>query len=272
MARFASRPRSVITGAGDGFGRALAYNLAGRGARLVLSDIKAEGLEETATEAGRLGGEVITASCDVRDAAQVEHLAELADEHFGGTDIVANNAGIAVAGMIGEVSLDNWMLQLDVNLRGVIYGCHSFVPRMKKQGSGHILNVASAAGLVHTAMMGPYNVSKAGVVALTETLYGELEGTGVSCTALCPTFFRTNISNNAIGPSEKVLATARKLVDRSKWSAEQIAEIALDGLERGELHVVPQTDGKIMWGVKRLMPQKFYGLAAKMAKKQLGES
>jgi NAD(P)-dependent dehydrogenase (short-subunit alcohol dehydrogenase family) len=270
MARFPAQPRSVITGAGGGFGRALAYDLARRQARLVLSDVDLDGLAETAGHARSLGAEVVDTRCDVRDAAQVEALAELAHERFGGVDILCNNAGIAVVGAVGEVPLDEWQLQLDINLYGVIYGCHSFVPRMRQQGSGFILNVASAAGLLTAARMGPYNVSKAGVIALSETLYGELHGSGVHVSALCPTFFRTNIGANTRSPDPRVAAASRKLVERAKWSAKDIAAIALRGLERGQLYIVPQSDGRLLWAVKRALPQTFHRLTGRVAKRMSG--
>jgi NAD(P)-dependent dehydrogenase (short-subunit alcohol dehydrogenase family) len=265
--RFPSRPRAVVTGAASGFGRAVAIELASRGSRLVLSDVDLEGLEETASRAKAAGGEVRTLRCDVRDAEQVEAQAKLADEAFGGTDIAINNAGVAVAGPVGDVPLDDWRWQIDINLYGVIYGCHSFVPRMKAARRGWIMNVASSAGLLSAPMMGPYNVTKAGVVALTETLYGELRGSGVEVSALCPTFFRTNIHTTARSPNGMGAAT-EKLVTQARWSAEEIAKVALDGLERGELYVVPQLDGKVLWRAKRLLGQRFHGVVGRVVKSQ----
>ena len=159
MRKLPSRPRSFITGASSGFGRAVALELAARGGRLVISDVDEEGLEETADLAERRGAEVRTIRCDVRDAAQVEAQVALADEVFGGVDVGVNNAGVAVTGPVGDVSLEDWKWQIDINLWGVIYGCHALAPRMKAQGSGFILNVASAAGLLAAPTMAPYNVS-----------------------------------------------------------------------------------------------------------------
>src|SRR5690606_23353345 len=131
-----------------------ALELAKKRARLVLGDIDEAGLRESAELATRAGAEARTLPCDVRDASQVEALAALADEAFGGTDVLVNNAGVAVAGNVGEVSLEDWRWQIDINLWGVIHGCHAFVPRMKQARSGWILNVASAAGLLCTPQMG----------------------------------------------------------------------------------------------------------------------
>src|SRR5262245_32198132 len=140
--------RVVVTGAGSGLGRAFGLELAKRKARILLSDIKAETAEETAAAARALGAEAHAAVCDVSKPEQVEQLANHADELFGGSDMVINNAGVAVSGNVGDVSLEDWKWILEINLWGVIHGCHAFVPRFKKQGSGHILNVASAAGLL----------------------------------------------------------------------------------------------------------------------------
>jgi NAD(P)-dependent dehydrogenase (short-subunit alcohol dehydrogenase family) len=265
---FPERPRAVITGAASGFGRAVALCLASRRARLVLGDIDEAGLEETAKLVRDGGGEVRTACCDVRVPDEVEALAVLAEEAYGGTDILVNNAGVAVAGTVGDISLEDWRWQVDINLWGVIYGCHFFVPRMKEAGRGWILNVASCAGLLCTPEMGPYNVTKAGVVALSETLYGELSGSGVRVSALCPTFFRTNIHKTARSSNPENQEQAAKLVTNAKWSAEQIADIALAALEDGELYVVPQTDGKVLWRAKRVLGQRFYGMLGRLAKSQ----
>lgn len=260
--RFPSRPRAFITGAASGFGRAVALDLAARRGRLVLSDIDEDGLRETAELVERRGGEARTIRCDVRDPDQVEAQAALADEAFGGVDIGVNNAGVAVAGPVGDVSLEDWKWQIDINLWGVIYGCHALVPRMKAQKSGWILNVASAAGIISAPTMGPYNVSKAGVIALTETLAGELP-VGVTASALCPTFFRTNIHASARTTMPHMQKQTAKLVTDSKWSAEQIAEIALDRLERGQLYIIPQRDARSYWRAKRVLGEQFYSLVGK---------
>nr|AYM53152.1 short-chain dehydrogenase/reductase SDR [Pseudenhygromyxa salsuginis] len=266
MPRLPESPRVVITGAASGFGRALAVYLAQeRRARLVLGDIDEAGLAETAKQVEQHGGQARTLRCDVREIAEIEALAALADEAFRGVDLVVNNAGVAAVGPVGEVSLENWRWQVDINLWGVIYGCHVFVPKLRAQGSGFVLNVASSAGLLAAPLMAPYNVTKAGVVALSETLFGELAGSGVSVTALCPTFFRTNIHENSRTTGELREQTA-KLVTNAKWSAEAVAAVAVAGLEAGELYVIPQADGKVMWRTKRLLGQRFHGAAGKVAR------
>ena len=155
-------PRAVVTGAGSGLGRAFCLELArARHARIVCADIDEAAARRTAAE---VGGTAVR--CDVARVEEVEALADAAERALGGVDLVINNAGVAVGGRIGEVGLDDWRWIMGVNLWGVIYGCHVFAPRLRAQGRGHILNVASAAGLLAPPGMGPYNVTKAAVVAL----------------------------------------------------------------------------------------------------------
>jgi NAD(P)-dependent dehydrogenase (short-subunit alcohol dehydrogenase family) len=272
--RIPSGARSVITGAGSGFGRAVALALAARGGRLLVSDVSEDGLAETASlirahaKSDGTGAEVETMRVDVRESAQIEAMAARADALWGGTDVLVNNAGVAVAGEVGTIPLEDWKWQVDINLWGVIYGCHSFVPRMKAQKSGFILNVASIAGVVSAPTMAPYNVTKAGVIALSETLSSELAPHGIHVTALCPSFFRTNIHVGARSHGMPK-GTTEKLVTKAKWGPEEIAEHALRGLERGQLYVMPQTDAKVMWRAKRALGGSFFGALGAAAKRGL---
>ena len=218
-----------------------------------------EGAEETAKLARALGAEVHVMRCDVVDPAQVEALAAEADRRFGGSDLIVNNAGVAVAGKIGEVSLDDWRWIVDINMWGVVYGCHAFVPRFRKQGSGHIINVASAAGLLSAPEMGPYNVTKAAVVALSETLYGELNKLGIGVSVLCPTFFRTNIAKSGrMSGDGRAQKHAQHLMDKAKITAEGVARVALEAADDKQLYVIPQADGRWLWRLKRAAPATFY--------------
>jgi NAD(P)-dependent dehydrogenase (short-subunit alcohol dehydrogenase family) len=254
------QPRAVVTGGASGLGRALCLVLAQRGAKVVVADLDLAGAEETATQVIRAGGQAAAHRCDVAQAHEVEELAEFAEARFGGTDLLVNNAGVAVAGRMGEVPLRDWEWIVGINLWGVIYGCHSFVPRLKQQRSGHILNVASAAGLISAPDIAPYNVTKAGVVALSETLSGELRPAGIGVTVVCPTFFPTNILTGARASSasgEQFAGFARKFMGLSKVSASDVAEHALASCDRGELYSLPMLDGRWAWRIKRWAPESF---------------
>src|SRR6185437_8230689 len=157
-------------------------------------------------------------------------------------DLVVNNAGVSSAGSVGELPVEDWRWTLEVDLFGVIHGCHTFVPVMKAQGHGRILNVASAAGLLNPPFMGAYNVAKAGVISLSETMEAELVGTDVKVTVVCPTFFKTNIVNSGRISDPKLRERAKGLVDGGK-SAESVARAALASVDRGQLYAVPMADG-----------------------------
>lgn len=254
-----AHPRAVVTGAAGGLGRAFCLELARRGGRMVVADIDAAGAAQTVALVEQAGGKAFATSCDVARLDQVEHLAVLADEKLGGCDLVINNAGVAVGGAVGAVPIADWEWIMGINLWGVIYGCHVFVPRFKQQGRGHVINVASAAGLLSAGEMGPYNVTKAGVIALSETLASELRTHGVGVTVLCPTFFRTNISNSSrTTGNEDARAMVEKLMDRAKIQADGVARFALEAADRDELYAVPHGDGQWMWRLKRLVPERYY--------------
>jgi len=255
--------RAIVTGAGSGFGRAVSIELGKRGGRLIVSDIDLEAAQETAR---LIGSSARAIRVDVRDAEQVKSQVDAAIALWGGVDVLVNNAGVAVVGRVGEVALEDWRFEVEVNLMSVIYGCHFAVPLMRKQQRGWILNVASAAGLLSAPMMGPYNVTKAGVVALSETLAGELIGEGINVSVLCPTFFRTNI-HKAQRSSEELRKRTEKLITGAKWTAEDVARVALKGLERGSLYVIPQTDGKLFWRAKRILGSRFYAVAGRVARR-----
>ncbi len=186
----------VITGAASGIGRAMAEAFAAEGARLVLADIERGALEETAGALRATGASVLAVPTDVSNPEQVRALADRAVAEFGRVDVVCNNAGVALSGSIWEHSLKDWEWLLGVNLWGVIHGIRTFVPLMLAQGGeGHIVNTGSVAGLTSGPFMGIYNVSKHGVVTLSETLHKELGvmDSPVKVSVLCPGFVSTRI-------------------------------------------------------------------------------
>lgn len=252
------QPRVVVTGAGSGLGRALCLEFARRGARLVASDNAIAAAEETAVLARAAGAaDVLVVQCDVTSAEAVEQLACETDAAFGGVDLVANNAGIACAGLIGELPLEQWRRTIDVDLWGVIHGCHAFVPRMRRQRGGVILNVASASGLFSMPRMGPYVAAKAAVVALSETLAAELHGSGVSVSVVCPSFFKTNIVRDGAFADAASRDAAQRLIGRVRVTPEDVARACIPAVERGELYVVPMADARWLWRVKRASPAAF---------------
>ena len=257
------QPRAVVTGAGSGLGRALCQELARRGARILASDIDLDAVAKTVGALGSSGAH--PARCDVTNLAEVEALAREAERLLGGVDLVINNAGVAVGGSIGDNPIEDWQWVVGVNLWGVIHGCHVFTPRLRAQQRGHILNVASAAGLLCMPNLGPYNATKSAVVALSETLYAELAPDGVGVSVLCPTFFQTNIANAArLDGNAELLDTVRQLMASARVQADDVARAALDGVARGDLHILPHADGRWLWRLKRLNPGVFQRLTPKL--------
>ena len=253
--RLSHGAQAVITGAGSGIGEAFAVALAARGGAVVCSDIDKALAEATAARIEAAGGRALATVCDVTRLDDVARLAQTATEWFGGApDLVINNAGVGAGGhAIGEMSMDDWRWVLDINMWGVIHGCHVFAPMLREAGRGGIINVASTASFAAAPRMGAYNASKAAVLAVTETLAAELADTPIRVTALCPTFVQTNIMK-----AGRISASSSKIADNlMRWTgvpAESVVKSALAGLDRGQLYVLPQFDARLVWRLKRLLP------------------
>jgi NAD(P)-dependent dehydrogenase (short-subunit alcohol dehydrogenase family) len=252
--RFTDPPRVVVSGAGSGIGRAIALRFAKQHrARVLALDIDEARAEETAELVTKAGGAGEAMRCDVCDLRQWEAAAHAMRDRFGGVDVVVNNAGVAAAGRIGEMPIEDWRRLLRTNLEGVINGCHVFVPILRAQRSGYVLNVASAGGIASLPLMGAYNVTKAGVIALSETLHAEAGADGVAVTVLCPTFVRTNLLESFSGGARE-RRLAERFFARALLDADAVAAVAVRALERNVPIVIPQIDGRWVWRLKRLAP------------------
>lgn len=266
-----ARPRAVVTGAGSGLGRAFCLELVARGAHTLAADVNLDAAKETVRLVEQAGGKAIATKCDVSRADEVERIAVQADAELGGADLVVNNAGVAVGGPMESIPLADWEWIMGVNLWGVIHGCRAFIPRFKKLGRGNIVNVASTAGLIAGPELGPYNVTKAGVVALSETLANELRASGIGVTVLCPTFFKTNIARSARSHGPINADFVEKLMTKTEIQAPEVARFALDAADAGRLFALPHRDGRWAWRAKRVDPERFYAslvptFAARMKK------
>ena len=187
---------AVVTGAASGIGRAMAERFAAAGMKVVLADVEASALNQADQDMQAQGATVLSVVTDVSKAAEIETLAQKTREAFGGVHIVCNNAGVGSGGLTWSQPLEDWEWVIGVNLWGVIHGVRTFVPIMLEQKTeGHIVNTASMAGLVSGPFMSIYDVTKHGVVTLSESLHHELamQGAQVKVSVLCPGFVRTNI-------------------------------------------------------------------------------
>jgi len=256
---------AVVTGAGSGLGRALAKALAAKRVAVIAADLREDAAHATAREIVAGGGTAHAFVCDVRRADEVERLAEDAATRVGAVDLLVNNAGIGAAGDVGVADLDSWRRTIDVNLWGVIHGCHYFVPAMRARRRGHVLNVASAAALASLPGLAAYNVTKAGVLALSETLAAEAAHDGVGVTVLCPGFFPTNIVNDAVGTfGDDKRRYIEQEMARSKHDADDVARIALAAVERGKLYALPHAEIRWAWRAKRTMPGIYARVVGKL--------
>jgi NAD(P)-dependent dehydrogenase (short-subunit alcohol dehydrogenase family) len=191
---------AVVTGGASGIGLGLARRFAGERMRVVLADVERATLDEATAElADAFGADnVMGVATDVRDDEAVDALAAAAFERFGTVHVLCNNAGVGVGGLTWTVPPDRWRGAVDVNLLGVARGIRAFVPRMIEQGEGHVVNTASAAGILTGPAMAPYYATKHAVVALSESLHFDLQLTGatVGVSVLCPEWVRTNIADS----------------------------------------------------------------------------
>ena len=194
----------VITGAASGLGRAFALAWAGKGFEVGILDINMEGARETLKMIEKTGGHGEVLRCDVRNLDEVQAAADHFYYRWGAVGVLINNAGVGGGGAVGEVPIADWETVIGIDLWGVVYGCHVFIPHMKEQGGGHIVNVSSLAGLISAPRFASYNMSKAAVVALSQTLKTELASSGIGVTVVCPPVVKTDILENTLGMVDEV--------------------------------------------------------------------
>ena len=258
--------RIMITGAGSGLGRELALRWAREGSQLALADVNEAGLAETLRLVREAGGDGFTQRCDVRDYSQLTALAQACEERLGGIDVAINNAGVASGGFFNELSLEDWDWQIAINLMGVVKGCKAFLPLLQKS-HGKIINIASMAALMQGPAMSNYNVAKAGVVALSESLLIELKPENVAVHVVCPSFFQTNLLDSFRGPTPEMKQQVGKLLEGSPISAADIAGYIYDEVAKGEFMILPHEQGRVAWAIKRQNPQIIYDEMTVMCEK-----
>jgi NAD(P)-dependent dehydrogenase (short-subunit alcohol dehydrogenase family) len=262
------RRHALVTGAASGLGRALAVRLARDGWHVAVCDVDDAGALETVSLVEQAGGTAQAERLDVTVPAEWESLRDRLRAQWEGIDLLVNNAGVSGAGEVGRFPLDDWRWILGVNLFGVLYGCHAFVEWLAENPHGaHIVNTASMAAVVSAPTMGGYNVSKAAVVSLSETLYGELLHRGVGVTVLCPGFVQTRLLDAGRWQRPALKATAKAYFAEARITADDVAEATLRAIRRKQLYVVLPLRGRIFWRLKRLVPQWFMTRVAKIVGK-----
>jgi NAD(P)-dependent dehydrogenase (short-subunit alcohol dehydrogenase family) len=251
--------RVFITGAGSGLGRALALEFAAAGWQLGVLDISTERLATAAAEfqAGGAAG-VTTYAGDVAAEPFVASALDAYIAAHGGIDVLVNNAGVAVAGAVDATPVADWRWIVDINLLGVVWGCRAALPAMRRQGSGLILNIASSAGFGSAPNMAPYNMTKAAVISLSETLAAELDTAGIHVSCAMPGFFRTHLLDTMRAPADEN-AMAHQLMDHSGHDPVEAARAILAATARGDVYIVWPREYRLLWRLKRWFPNWFLG-------------
>jgi len=264
------RRNAIVTGAASGLGRALALRLAADGWKIAVADIDEAGTEETLKLIESAGGSGRAEHLDVSSLEDWESLSERLRTDWSHLDLLVNNAGVGFCGNIGTFPIEEWHQLLGINLYGGIYGCHVLVDWLKENPHGaHIINTASFAAIAPSPSMSAYNVAKAGLVALSETLYSELMPYGVGVSVVCPMFFNTNICDSARTFDEFTKGILVEGTQRSMLSAEDIADATLRAMRRKQLYVIPGRLARRYWWMRRFMPTGFLkGIVRDTAKRR----
>jgi NAD(P)-dependent dehydrogenase (short-subunit alcohol dehydrogenase family) len=243
----------IVTGGASGLGRALCEEMARRGAVVVVTDVDEAGARAVADGIVASGGRASAAALDVSQADVFRQVVEETAATHGRLDYLFNNAGFALVGQVQELSLEQWRKILDVNLGGVIHGVAAAYPIMVRQGSGHIINTASAAGLLGIPLSTPYATTKSAVVGLSQNLRAEAADLGIKVSALCPAYIQTRIFDAAIyatgSPQE-----ALRLVPFKFLPVDEAVRRILRGVERNQGLIVLPFYARLLWWLTRLWP------------------
>lgn len=248
---------AVVTGAGGGIGREIALALAGRGVQVACADVRAEAAEETARLVRSTGG--VLASAHVVDVASAEQVAGLADavvaEH-GACHVLVNNAGVTSAGSFEKETLEDVRWIVDINVWGVVHGCHAFLPVLRQQDEAHIVNMASMVGLLGLPHNAVYALTKGAVRSFSESLRGELVGSPIGLTTVFPGAHRTGITESARGSQRQLLADMgrHRMASVMMRSPAKLAEQVVGAIEKDRARVVGGVDARALDVWSRLAP------------------
>lgn len=246
----------LITGAGSGIGRATALQMAEYDTQLVLCDLNAESVQETAVLARDLGAAVTSYTVDVSDWDDMQALSAKVHKTFGALDILVNNAGVGLGGDFLSTPIADWQWVIGINLMGVVHGCKLFAPAMVENGRGHIVNVASAAGYYAAPDMTAYSASKHAVMGLSESLRAEMSEYGIGVSAICPGIINTNIvatgrMHGATGAAQEKIAA---LYRRRNYGPELVANAIVGAIENNRAVTPVSPEAWLMYGAKRFTP------------------
>ncbi|WP_197530939.1 SDR family NAD(P)-dependent oxidoreductase [Bythopirellula polymerisocia] len=252
------RRLALVTGGASGLGREFCQHLAAQGWHVVVADIDLAGAQETHSAIESTGGSCQVEQLDVCDLAAWSILLEKLRADWARLDLLINNAGICAAGKIGDSSLSDFRRVCEVNLFGVINGCHTMVPWMRETApGGAIVNIASVASLLSAPAMAAYSTAKAGVVSYSETLLNELHEPGIGVTVALPGFFQSQLLERGKFTDDLFRRIAQKYTNLSTTTSSKIAQETLRAVEKGTFFVPLGWRVRMIWRVKRLAPKLF---------------
>jgi len=260
------RKRAFITGAGSGLGLALAKDLAADGWTLGLFDRNLERLTTVEAQFADAGVRLVAYPGDVTQSDELTVAINSFAATHDGLDVMINNAGVAGGGALMEVSLEDWRWIIDINVMGVVHGSRAAIPHLQRNGTGMLINVASAAAFASAPGMISYNATKAAVVSISETLVNELRSAGIQVSVVMPTFFQSSLLETLRGP-EHARAFAHKAMQRSEYSVENVARDLLKEAADGNVYIVLPRSARLMWRLKRWLPLRFLDKVSELAQR-----
>ncbi|MBA3455005.1 MAG: SDR family NAD(P)-dependent oxidoreductase, partial [Deltaproteobacteria bacterium] len=241
---------AVVTGAGSGIGRATALAFAADGFRIAACDVDQARLDALSAELGDRAS--LVQKVDVADRAQMAAFADAVHARVPAADVIVNNAGVAVGGTFLETSLDDWDWLLGINLRGVVHGCHFFIPKMVERGTGgHVVNLSSILGIYPAPKVTAYVASKFAVLGLSQSLRSELAQYKIGVTAICPGMINTEIINGG-RMSGKIAGRRSKLVAAFHKNGAPPALVARTILAAVRTNPAIRTVGRDAWAIHAL--------------------
>lgn len=258
-------PVALISGAGSGLGAAMASRFAQAGWRVIVTD---QHIERAETVASALAGTGHAArALDVTESSQWAALSDFVDAEYGRIDLLVNNAGVATGGMLGDTPLADWEWVLEINLMGVVRGCHHFIGRFRKQGFGHIVNVASWAGLAAAPGIASYGTAKAAVVSFSEMLRAELQPCGVEVSVLCPAFVKTALTESMRAPDDTYAKRVQRWMEHSGISAEDVAETVYRATQKPKFLLLTHPETRWQYRIKRWFPSLYFRMLMRTMRK-----
>ena len=275
-----ARKRIFITGAGSGLGKAVALRFAREGWQVAVTDVDLAAATQTLAEVIKAGGSGFADVCNVTSEESFAAIAARLQREWNGVDVLVNNAGVATKGTVAESTLEQWQWVLNINLLGCVRGARAIIPLLTAQGSGHIVNIASFAGIANPPAMASYNAAKAAVISLSETLRHELEPHGVGVSVVCPSFFKTNLiatsrqasPEQGNEPSPQMDRIVQRLMEKSSVTAGSVAGDIFDAVRDRRFLVLAKAADKRQVLLKRISPEFYFRMVQKATAKFMRKS